>query len=371
MRERKRPLVKCRTDLLSEIAAAAPLAVKLAAIGSGEPVSFEHVVAAAQPSLAAIIARAAKHRVWLVCADVRAQETFHNELLQWFPDALFFPELDRAPVEGSLPDPESVAERLGIVEKLATAKGRQLVVLTRASLDDEVPSPAALRQLEVRLRRAARLDREALIARLAKAGYEHVAQVSVRGQFAVRGGILDVFSFHHALPVRIELFDDDIESIREFDLDSQISVNQLDACTLLLGEAAAESPTCRLHELIDEPDLTIDADASWFAARVRILETAQTADFTDGLTTDDTDSTDGLTTDHTDNTDEETAALREAGCSLPSVQSVSSVVKSFSPFEVGLADVLGGQDFSAAVFGHGLGGLEAGRFFVSEFKRHT
>ncbi|HYR58985.1 MAG TPA: transcription-repair coupling factor, partial [Chthoniobacteraceae bacterium] len=141
--------MKSKPDLLAEIAAAPPMAAKLAAVRAGGAASFEHVVEAAQPFLAALLAREALERVWLVCADVRAQETFHNELLQFFPEALFFPELDRAPVEGALPDPESVAERLGIVEKLATAKGRQLVVLTRASLDDEVPSPAALRQLEV------------------------------------------------------------------------------------------------------------------------------------------------------------------------------------------------------------------------------
>lgn len=125
-----------KDDLLAQLAAAPALAKKLKQVRSGEAVSFEHVVAAAQPFLAGVIARAAAQRVWLVCDNVRAQETFHNELLQWFPDALFFPELERAPVEGALPDPESTADRLGIVQKLATSKGRELVVLTRASLED-------------------------------------------------------------------------------------------------------------------------------------------------------------------------------------------------------------------------------------------
>ena len=116
MRERMRPHVKGTPDLLSEIASAAPLAAKLAAVGRGEAVSFEHVVATAQPFLAGIVARGARRRVWIVCPDVRAQETFHNELLQWFPEALFFPALERAQVEGALPDPESSAERLGIVQ---------------------------------------------------------------------------------------------------------------------------------------------------------------------------------------------------------------------------------------------------------------
>lgn len=313
--------MKLKSDLLDEVAAAPPMAAKLEAVRAGEAVSFEHVAGAAQPFLAALLARQAPERVWIVCPDVRAQETFHNELLQFFPDALFFPEIERAPIEGALPDPESVAERLGIVEKLATAKGRVIVVLTRGSLDDAVPSPAALRQLEIELRRGGRLDRETLIGKLAAAGYEHVAQVSARGQFAVRGGILDVFSFHHALPVRIELFDEEIESIREFDLDSQISVNHLDACKLLLGEAAGEKSTCRLHELITERDLTIDADAGWFAARVRILKAA------------------------------EGSSAGTADSSAPAVE------------------IAGSEDFSTAFFDHGLGEFEAGDFVVDEFKR--
>ena len=213
----------------------------------------------AQPFLTAILARHARERLWIVCANVRAQELFHNELLHWFPDALFFPETDRAPMEGALPDPETTAERLLIVQRLANSKKKEIVVLTRSSLDEEAPSPAALKKLEIRLARGITLDREALIAQLSAAGYENAAQVSARGQFAVRGGILDVFSFQHTLPVRVELFGDEIESLREFDLDTQTSVRVVDTCTLLLGEA--ESRTVALREYIGEKDLIAEADA--------------------------------------------------------------------------------------------------------------
>ncbi len=326
MRERNHPLVKPPPNPLDQITAAPPLAAKLKRVRAGEAVSFEHVVTAAQPFLTATIAQQASSRVWIVCPDVRSQETMHNELLQWFPNALFFPELDRAPVEGALPDPDSVAERLGIVQRLVCSQGRQLVVLTRASLEDEVPTPATLKQLELRLRRSARLDREALLKQLADAGYEHVAQVTARGQFAVRGGIIDVFSFHHTLPVRIELFDDEIESLREFDLDSQISVHHVDSVTLLLGEAAPERRKCRLQELIGKQDLTVDAEASWFAAQVRILEHSEGVSAPEDPT--------------------------EVGSSAPPPATTSSA-----------------EDFSTAFFDHGLGEFEAGDFVVDEFKR--
>ena len=326
MRERKRPLVKTPSNPLEQISAAPSLAAKLERVRAGEPVSFEHVVGSAQPFLAAIVAQQAKAPVWIICPDVRTQETMHNELLQWFPDALFFPEVERAPVEGALPDPDSVAERLGIVQRLINAKGRQIVVLTRGSLDDEVPSPATLKQLELRLRRSIRVDRESLLKQLAAAGYEHVAQVSARGQYAVRGGILDVYSFHHTLPVRVEFFDDEIESLREFDLDTQISVQHLDSATLLLGEAAAERSKYRLHELIAERDLTIDAEGGWFAAQVRILEHSE-----------------GVAAAAAEG---EEAAATAAAPSVPAA-----------------------EDYSTAFFDHGLGEFEAGDFVVDEIKR--
>jgi transcription-repair coupling factor (superfamily II helicase) len=337
--------MKSPVDLLDQIAAAAPMAPKLAQVRAGEAVSFEHVLAAAQPFLTAVLARQVKQRVWIVCANTRAQETFHNELLQWFPDALFFPEAEVSLVEGALPDPESTAERLGIIQKLTTGKGRQVIVVTRGTLEDLVPSPAALRQLEIRLKRAAELDREALVKQLAGAGYEHVAQVAARGQFAVRGGILDVFSFHHSLPIRIELFEDEIESIREFDLNTQTSVQTLDTCTLLLGEAAGERGTCRVHELMKEADLTIDADAGWFAAQVQISESALGG--AEEMHRDDA----------TDATEEEDKTGEGA---VPSIASSVASSRFTTP---------GSEDYSTAFFDHGLGEFEAGDFVIDELKR--
>jgi transcription-repair coupling factor (superfamily II helicase) len=103
----------------------------------------------------------------------------------------------------------------------------------------------------------------------------------------LRGGIIDVFSFHHSLPVRIELFDDEIESIRQFDLDAQTSVEHLDSCTLLLGEASADAqiPTGPLREYIRPVDLTIDANAAWEAARARISEGSEVTDTEEDFST--------------------------------------------------------------------------------------
>jgi transcription-repair coupling factor (superfamily II helicase) len=344
MRDIKRPPMKQQTDLLDEIATSPPLAKKLGALRTSTgTVGFEHVIDAARPTLAALLARQAKGRVWVVCRDVRAQETIHNELLHWQPEAHFFPEADRAPVEGTLPDPETAAERLALVQTLATSRKKETIVLTHSSLDDDVPSPTTLQKLEIKLSRGKRLDREALLAQLAKAGYEHMPTVAARGQYAVRGGILDVFSFQHALPVRVELFDEEIESLREFDLDTQTSVRHVDTATFLLGDAPAESgsaATTTLRELIRPEDLTIDAGADFREARVRILE--------DSLAADD---------------------ARHESANSAEEHEIDPAESSESPDHPSRPSSPQPEDFTTAFLDHGLGEFEAGDFVVDEMKR--
>jgi transcription-repair coupling factor (superfamily II helicase) len=347
-----------KPDLLDQLAA--PMSAKLDQVRAGEAVAFEHVTPAARPFLAAVLARRIKRRAWIVCANVREQELLHNELLNWFPDAFFFPEADVAPVEGAIPDPENAAERLAIVHKLRTAKGRQLLVLTRSSLEETVPAPDVLGRLELTLKRGAKLDRDHLLKQLGNAGYEHVPQVALRGQYAVRGGIIDVFSFHHALPVRIDLFDDEIESIRHFDLDAQTSVQQADTCTLLLGEMESADPalpkrarsavaTCPFRDYIREDDLTIDAGGTWLAAQVRFLEGAELHALGSDFDAEDAGSAEKYGEKPEISKDSPSAPL-----SIPSASSALNPA---------------GEDFSTAFYDHGLGEFEAGDFIVDEIKR--
>ena len=72
-----------------------------------------------------------------------------------------------------------------------------------------------------------------------EAGFEGVPQVISRGQWSRRGGILDVFPLQSANPVRLEFFDDEIESIREFDVDTQVSFRKVEHVNLVLQEAAS------------------------------------------------------------------------------------------------------------------------------------
>ncbi|HZC34921.1 MAG TPA: transcription-repair coupling factor, partial [Chthoniobacterales bacterium] len=176
------------------------------------PICFEHVVEAAQSFVAAAVVREHPSRTcWLICPDTRRQEEICNELLNWEIGAQFFPELELPAIEGAVPDPELVAERLALLQQIAGGK-RMVLVVTRSVLDSAVVRPEQMLSQTITLRRGDRLDSARLMEKLVQAGYEKVSQVSGRGEFANRGGIIDIFSAQQAVPVRVELFGDTIES---------------------------------------------------------------------------------------------------------------------------------------------------------------
>ncbi len=259
-------------DLAASLGGLPALQQKLDALrDSPSPVYFEHVTSAAQAFIISWLASELNQALWIVCENVREQERIHNELLTWHGDALFLPEMESAIVENAIPDPEIAAERLEVLERLAKP-GRKVAVLTREALDGLVPSAATLRRQGLRLARNQRLDRDALVAKLEKAGYENVPQISMRGQYAVRGGILDVFSWQHAQPVRLEFFDDEIESIRSFDLDEQTSFAVLDTCQIIASDP--DSATVPLRDYLDKSTLLVAVDFAMDGAHMLITEGA-------------------------------------------------------------------------------------------------
>jgi len=205
---------------------------------------IDHVIPAAQGLVTAALARRTQARCWIICQGTRAQEELFNDLVHWCPGAIFMPEQELAAPADAVPDPEIGAERLAALERLLTPGG--VVVATVAALGQPAPPRSRLGELRTLLARGAATPRDALLARLVEAGFERVETVAVRGQFAVRGGILDVFSAQHEQPVRIEFFGDLIESIRAFDPDTQLSQGELERCELLIGEVTgAAHPLAR------------------------------------------------------------------------------------------------------------------------------
>ncbi len=245
--------------LLEKAAKAPALAAQLAAVRAGDwPLRFSHVVEPARPFLAAILARAARKRLWILCPTVRTQESFFENLTNWLGDAEFLPEAEFAAVENVLPDPELTAERLALLARLDQEKGASVIVATKASLDQPAPKKGAISKQMLSLRRGTETGMDNLLEKLVAAGYQRSSQVHTRGQFAVRGGIVDLFSWQDQLPLRIEFFGDEIESLREFDVDTQTSVGELPHAAILLG--APDEHAGRVRDYLRPNDLVMEIE---------------------------------------------------------------------------------------------------------------
>src|SRR6266536_4843483 len=235
-----------RKELLEIVAASEPIARKLRAIDRAQwPVRFSHVTQPAQAFLVATIPPRIHETILILCPNVHSQELIFESLLNWHPAALFLPEAEFAAVENVLPDPEIAAERLALLMQVDREPGPHLIVATRAGLNQAAPRRDELQSAVVQLRREANANMEHLVEQLAGAGYERVAQVATRGQFAVRGGIVDLYSWQAPLPVRLEFFGDEIDSLREFDIDTQTSLRELTSVDIMLGATQDQSGVVR------------------------------------------------------------------------------------------------------------------------------
>ncbi len=166
------------------------------------------------------------------------------------------PALDVLPMQNLSPHAEICEQRAIGLWSLATHR-TPITILPVASALLRIEPADYYRQLALRLRAGEELPLEEVVAHLESIGYQRREPVEMVGEYSVRGGILDVFSPESQKPVRIDLFGDQVESIRRFDVESQRSVLKVEECLLLpLTEYQKSRPfLSELHDLMREADI--------------------------------------------------------------------------------------------------------------------
>ncbi len=240
------------------------------------------ISAAAQPFLAALLGRLFPHRtIVLVAEGLKTQESAQQDLATWLavkvegteegaevqsqepearevlavagttsthvsrftfhapsaPPPLFFPPWEVLPHEARLPHADVISERLETLVALTqqaplVPRPSPLIVTSVAALLQRTFPASAVRERTRTLQRGDRLDPQDLVGWLETQGYEPEAQVTQKGEIALRGGILDVYPLTSPWPVRLEFFGDDLESLRQFDPLTQISREAITAVTI-------------------------------------------------------------------------------------------------------------------------------------------
>lgn len=145
-----------------------------------------------------------------------------------------FPDWETLPYDQFSPHPDLISQRLAALHRLPTL-ARGIVVVPVQTLLQRLAPLSYIVGGSFDLKVGQRLDMDAEKRRLESAGYRNVPQVMDPGDFAVRGGLLDVFPMGADAPLRIELLDEDIDSIRAFDPESQRSLDKVDAVQMLPG----------------------------------------------------------------------------------------------------------------------------------------
>jgi transcription-repair coupling factor (superfamily II helicase) len=212
------------TDLKRILSADRPITL------AGAPTGF-------LPWLAADLARAAKGRAVLIAPDEAAMRHLADAAAYFAPEleVLSFPAWDCLPYDRSSPSLRSTAERLATLHALQRkAEKPQLLVTTVNAATQRTLTPFRIRQLIARLAPGERIDIERLSALLSANGYQRTDTVQDAGEYAVRGGLVDLFPAGEREGLRLDFFGDEIESVRRFDPGTQRTTGNADGGFTLL-----------------------------------------------------------------------------------------------------------------------------------------
>ncbi len=170
----------------------------------------------------------------VITADASAAQRLQSELAFFAPalKTCVFPDWETLPYDQFSPHNDLVSERLATLYEMMRATFDVAIVPVTTALTRLMPV-AYLAANTFFFKQGGKLSPEELRRQCTIAGYTHVTQVVAPGEYSFRGGLIDIFPMGSALPYRIDLFDEDIDSIRSFDVDSQRSIYKVNEVRLL------------------------------------------------------------------------------------------------------------------------------------------
>ncbi len=202
---------------------------------NSKPIRLKGLSGSQDAVMVAAVHRQLRSPHLIILEDKEQAAAFFSDLQNLLGDkeVFFFPMSYRRPYEYDETENANVLMRAETLNSLSTRSGSQLVVTYPEAISEKVITKSSLSKNTFTVEVKAKLNREFLEEFLFSYDFEKTDFVYEAGQFAVRGGIIDVFSFAHELPYRIELFGEEVDSIRSFDPGSQLSVEEVDKINLM------------------------------------------------------------------------------------------------------------------------------------------
>ena len=187
----------------------------------GQRLDLPPLAASADALALAQLARTGSLLAVVTAGPLEAQRL--AEEIAWFAPDLrvhLLPDWETLPYDSFSPHQDLISEWLATLYAVSRGECEVLIVAASTAVTRLAP-PAFLAGHTFFMKKGERLDLNKLRAQLTLAGYQHVTQVVAAGEYSVRGGLIDLFPMGTQLPYRIELFDDEVETIRSFDVDTQ------------------------------------------------------------------------------------------------------------------------------------------------------
>lgn len=207
---------------------------------SGSMVSF----------LAAAVCKQQRINHLFIFPDKEQAAYFHNDLLALMPgkDVFFYPDSFKRPGHFDQISPTNILLRTESINRYVEGTTRsELMVTYPEAIFEKVVSRKVLKKNTLHLSIGEQVDMEFLIELFVAYDFERVDFVYEPGQFSIRGGLIDIFSYGHELPYRIELFADEVESIRTFDPATQLSKKKITHVTIIPNIQTHFSPDQKTH----------------------------------------------------------------------------------------------------------------------------
>ena len=170
-----------------------------------------------------------------ILGDKEEAAYFFNDLESFCPDQkiYFFPSSFKRSFQKEDSDPAGMIQRTELLEKLSNKSGKIIIVTYPEALLEKIIPGVILQKMKLQLTEGESVSRDFIVELLTEYGFRETDFVYEPGEFAIRGSIVDVFSYSNDRPFRIDFFGNEVESIRLFDIETQLSETRVQSVTIL------------------------------------------------------------------------------------------------------------------------------------------
>lgn len=186
-----------------------------------------------------------EERAWklVITYDENKAKRLYDDISSFFPNVFLYPAKDLLFFDADIRSSLISKERIEIWKRMGEDESG-IVVTTIEGLMDKLEDYHRFQKSMVRLREKEVTDLKELEKKLVELGYERNVEVEGAGQFSLRGGIIDIYPLTEELPVRIEFWDDEIDSLRRFEIESQRSVDRVDELCIYPAKEVQRGGSC-------------------------------------------------------------------------------------------------------------------------------